>query len=81
MILRIENRLIDDDRARLRFFLQDDVTQRYKSDLSLIGTVNLFDSLITQDIINKNDVNFLINAFDTIRCFDAAKILKGKSFY
>ncbi len=79
IILRIEDRLSEDDRVRLHFFLQDDVPRRYIDDLSLVGTLNLIDSLITQDIINENNVHFLINAFNTIHCFDAVNLLRSTS--
>jgi hypothetical protein len=81
MILKVESRLSEDDRKRLHFFLRDDVPQRFIDDLSLSGTLNLIDSLITQDIINENNVNFLIDAFYQIRCFDAVRLLKGTSLF
>lgn len=77
LILKLEVRLSEDDRRRLHFFLRDDVPRRFIDDLSLGGTLNLIDSLITQDIINENNVNFLIDAFNKIQCFDAVKLLKG----
>jgi hypothetical protein len=81
IILRIEDRLSEDDRTRLHFFLRDDVPRRYIDDLSLGGTLNLIDSLISQDLINENNFNLLIDAFNTIRCFDAVKLLKGTSLF
>ncbi len=77
IILKLEDRLSENDRTRLHFFLRDDAPQRYIDDLSLGGTLNLIDSLIDQDLINENNFNFLIDAFYTIQCFDAVKLLKG----
>jgi len=81
VILRLEDRLSEDDRTRLHFFLRDDAPRRYIDDLSLRGTLNLIDSLITQDIINESNVNFLIDAFNTIQCFDAVNLLKSTSCF
>jgi hypothetical protein len=77
IILKIQNRLSEDDRLRLHFFLGDDVPRIIRDDLSLRGTLKLMDSLIDQDKINEQDFTFLINAFDEIQCIDAAKLLKG----
>jgi hypothetical protein len=79
IILKLEDRLSEDDRTRLHFLLREDVPRRFTEDLSLSGTLNLLESLITQDIINENNLDFLIDAFYTIRCFDAVKLLKGTS--
>ena len=79
IILRLEDRLSEDDRTRLHFFLRDDVSRRYIDDLTLGGILNLIDSLITQDIIDENNVRFLIDALNRIQCFDAVTILKSRS--
>ena len=77
LILRLENRLSDDDRTRLHFFLGDDVPRRIRDDDSLRGTLDLIESLFDQDKINGKDFTFLINAFDEIQCMDAVKLLRG----
>ena len=79
IILKLQDRLSDDDRRRLHFFLGNDVPRRIRDDPSLAGTLCLMESLFDQDKINEQDFTFLINAFDEIQCIDAVKLLKGKS--
>jgi hypothetical protein len=77
IILKLENRLNDDDRKRLHFFLGNDVPRRIRDDPSLGGTLSLMESLFDQDKINEKDFTFLINAFDEIQCMDAVKLLRS----
>jgi hypothetical protein len=77
IILKLQNRLSDDDRVRLHFFLGDYIPRSIRDDLSLRGTLKVMDSLIDQDKINEQDFTFLINAFDQIQCINAAKLLRG----
>jgi len=82
IILKLQDRLSDNDRKRLHFFLGDDVPRRIRDDPTLGGTLNLIESLFDQDKINAQDFTFLIKAFDEIRCADAVKLLRGSlSFY
>ncbi|CAF1116657.1 unnamed protein product [Rotaria sordida] len=76
MILKLQDRLSNDDRKRLHFYLGNDVPRRIRDDPSLGGTLSLMDSLFDQDKINENDFTFLINAFDEIQCIDAMKLLR-----
>jgi hypothetical protein len=73
IILRLQDRLSNDDRKRLHFYLGNDVPRRIRDDPSLSGTLSLMDSLFDQD-------TFLINAFDEIQCIDAVKLLRGNFF-
>lgn len=81
IILKLQDRLSDNDRIRLHFFLGDDVPRRIRDDPSLAGTLSLMESLFDQDKINENDFSFLIHAFEQIRCIDAVKLLKGKCLF
>ena len=81
IILKLQDRLSDDDRKRLHFFLGNDVPRRIRDDPSLGGTLCLMESLFDQDKINEQDFTFLINAFDEIQCIDAVQLLKGFLFY
>ena len=81
ILLKLQDRLSDDDRKRLHFFLGNDVPRRIRDDPSLGGTLSLMESLFDQDKINEHDFTFLINAFDEIQCLDAVKLLKGNFFY
>ncbi|UJR19651.1 hypothetical protein I4U23_022785 [Adineta vaga] len=75
-ILKIQDYLSDNDRKRLHFFLGSDVPRRIRDDPSLVGTINLMESLFDQDKINERDVSLLIKALEKIQCIDAVKILK-----
>ena len=77
IILKLQDRLSDDDRKRLHFFLGNDVPRRIRDDPSLGGTLSLMESLFDQDKINEQDFTFLINALDEIQCIDAVKLLRG----
>jgi hypothetical protein len=77
IILKLQDRLSNDDRQRLHFFLGDDVPRRIRDDPTLGGTLGLMESLFDQDKINERDFTFLINAFDEIQCIDAVKLLRG----
>ncbi|CAF1217876.1 unnamed protein product [Adineta steineri] len=58
IILELQDRLSNDDRKRLHFYLDNDPP--------LSGTLSLMDSLFDQDKVNEKDFTFLINAFDEI---------------
>ncbi|UJR06576.1 hypothetical protein I4U23_010860 [Adineta vaga] len=72
ILLKLQNRLSNDDQKRLHFYLNNDISQRIQDDPSL----NHMDSLFNQDKINNEDLTFLINTFDQVQCFDASKLLK-----
>ncbi|CAF0972641.1 unnamed protein product [Adineta ricciae] len=76
IILNLQDRLSNDDRKRLHFYLGHDVPRRIRDDPTLGGTLALMDSLFDQDKINEQDFTYLIKTFDEIRCFDAVKLLK-----
>ncbi|CAF4335228.1 unnamed protein product [Rotaria socialis] len=78
ILLKLQNRLKDDDRKRLHFFFGNDVPRRIRDDPSLGGTLSLMESLFDQDKINEEDFPFLIHAFEAIQCIDAAKILRAE---
>jgi hypothetical protein len=81
LIVRLQDRLTEDDRKRLHFFLGNDVPRRVRDDPSLGGTLSLMESLFDQDKINEKDFTFLINAFDEIQCLDAVKLLRGNFLF
>ncbi|CAF1003832.1 unnamed protein product [Adineta steineri] len=76
IILKLQDRLSNDDRKRLHFYLGNDVPRRIRDDPTLSGTLSLMDSLFDQDKVNEKDFTFLINAFDEIQCIDAVKLLR-----
>ncbi|CAF1093240.1 unnamed protein product [Adineta ricciae] len=77
ILLNLQDRLSDDDRKRLHFFLADDVPRRIRDDQSLGGTLSLLESLFDQEKILPTDVTLLIRAFEQIGCFDAARCLRA----
>ncbi|CAF5012293.1 unnamed protein product [Rotaria sp. Silwood1] len=77
ILLKLQDRLSDNDRKRLHFFLGNDIPRRIRDDPSLSGTLSLMESLFDQDKISEYDFTFLINAFTEIQCIDAAKVLTG----
>lgn len=81
VLIKIQDRLTDNDRKRLHFFFGKDVPRTIRDDPSLGGTLSLMESLFDQDKINDQDFTFLIKAFDDIRCTDAANLLRGESWW
>ena len=77
ILLKLQDRLSDDDRKRLHFFLGNDVPRRIRDDPSLTGTLSLIESLFDQDKISEQDFTFLIKTFDEIQCKDAAQLLRS----
>lgn len=80
ILVKIQDRLSDDDRKRFHFYLGDDVPRRIRDDPTLFGTLSLMQSLIDQDKINEKDFTYLTNAFQAIGCYDLAHILRGSIF-
>jgi hypothetical protein len=78
ILLKLQDRLSNDDRKRLHFYLGNDVPRRIRDDPSLGGTLSLMESLFDQDKISDKDFTFMINTFDEIQCLDAVKLLRGK---
>ena len=79
IIIKLQDRLTDDDRRRLHFFFGNDVPRRIRDDPTLGGTLGLIESLFDQDKINEQDFTFLIEAFEQIKCSDVAKLLRGET--
>ena len=80
VILKLDNRLSNEDRQRFHFFLGDDVPRRVRDDATLHGTLAVIDCLFDQDKINERDFTYLIDAFEEIECFNAAHLLRGRTF-
>ncbi|CAF1569770.1 unnamed protein product, partial [Rotaria sordida] len=76
ILLRLQERLSDNDRKRLHFFLGNDIPRRIRGDATLSGTLSLLESLLDQEKINEQDFTYLVKAFDEIQCIDAANLLR-----
>ncbi len=81
IVLKLQDRLSDDDRKRLHFFLGNHVPRRIQDDRSPGGTLALIECLFDQDKINEQDMTLLINAFNEIQCSDIAQLLKSRFFF
>jgi hypothetical protein len=81
ILLNLQYRLSDNDRERLHFYLKNDVPRQVGDDSTLSGTLKLMQSLFDQEKISENDFTLLIDVLKQIRCFDAAKLLKGLFFF
>ena len=81
ILVKLQDRLSDNDRKRLHFYLGNDIPRRIRDDPTLGGTLCLLESLFDQDKISEQDFTYLINAFDEIQCYDAVKLLRGEVFY
>ncbi|CAF1185341.1 unnamed protein product [Adineta steineri] len=66
IILKLQDRLNDDDRERLHFYLSNNVPRRIQDDPTLSGTLSLMDPLFDQDKVNEKDFTFLVDVFDEI---------------
>ena len=77
VIVKIQDRLSDDDRARLHFYIGDKVPRAIRDNMTLCGTLCLIQCLFERNYVNEDDLSMLINAFETINCIDAVKMLKG----
>ncbi|CAF0884255.1 unnamed protein product [Adineta ricciae] len=75
-LLKLQDRLSDNDRQRLHFFLGNDIPRRIRDNPTLQGTLNLLECLFDQDKISEQDFTFLIDAFKEIQCIDAVKLLR-----
>lgn len=80
-LLKIQDRLSNDDRKRLHFFLANEVPRTIRDDQSLGGTLNLLESLFDQAKISEENFHLLIHAFTQIRCREAVSILKGMHLF
>ena len=58
ILIKLQDRLSDNDRKRLHFFFGNDVPRRIRDDPSLSGTLSLMESLFDQDKISEQDLQF-----------------------
>ena len=77
VIIQISQLLSDEDRIKFNYLLADQVPRTVSDDRTLVGTLNLIQSLFEQDKINETNFNLLIDALEKIHRFDVAKILRS----
>lgn len=78
VLLRVQELLSEDDRTRLHFLLGEDVPRSLRDDSSIGGALRVFENLIEQTFIDEQDCDYLIEAFETVRCHGAAERLRGQ---
>ena len=66
-----------DDRKKLTFLSGDDTERRLRDVPTIGGALDMFQELLDRDKISDEDFTFLIDAFQRIKCHQAAKSLKG----
>ena len=76
ILIQIQDLLDENDRKRLHFFFSSNISRQIRNDLSIGGTFNLIDCLFDQEIITEHNFTQLIQAFETIQCHAAVKLLK-----
>ena len=77
LLLKIQDRLSNDDRRRLHFLVGDIIPRMQREDVTLGGTLTVLESLFDRAVINEGDLNFLIRIFREIQCYDVVKRLQG----
>jgi hypothetical protein len=77
LLLKIQDRLSNDDRRRLHFLMGDIIPRMQRDDTTLGGTLTVFESLFDRAIITEDYLDFLIRVFGEIQCHDAVKRLQG----
>jgi hypothetical protein len=77
LLLKIQDRLSNDDRHRLHFLVGDIIPRMQRENVTLAGTLTLLESLFDRAVINEDYLDFLIRIFCEIQCYDAVKRLQG----
>ena len=77
LLVKIQDLLSDTDRQRLHFLFGDDVPRHLRDDQSVGGALRVLESLFDKAIINDQDCDYLIEAFKSIHCDNAAQRLQG----
>ena len=77
VLIDILDRLSTSDRKKLKFLLGDDIERCLRDDPTIGGTLDVFQQLLDRGKISDENFNFLIDAFQRIKCHQAAKSLKG----
>jgi len=76
LLLKIQDRLSNDDRHRLHFLVGDIIPRMQREDVTLAGTLTLLESLFDRAVISEDYLDFLIRIFREIQCYDAVKRLR-----
>lgn len=77
VLIDILDRLGSNDRKKLTFLLGDDIEGCLRDEPTIGKTLDIFQQLLDRGKISDENFNFLIDAFQRIKCHQAAKSLKG----
>ena len=77
VLIDILDRLSVTERKKLSFLLVDDIERRICDDPTIGGTLDIFQQLFDRGKISDENFIYLIDAFQRIKCYKAAKNLKG----
>ena len=75
VLLDILDRLTANERKKLSFLLSDDIERQISDDPTIGGTLNVFQQLFDRGKISEENFSYLIEAFQAIKCQQAAKSL------
>ncbi|CAF4527776.1 unnamed protein product, partial [Rotaria sp. Silwood2] len=76
VLRRLLDGLSESDCRKLQFLLCEDISLIIQDDPTIGGTLDLFQKLFDQHKITEENFTYLINAFEAIKCFDAARCLR-----
>lgn len=76
LLVTIQDSLSHEDRIRFHFLFIDTVPRTICNDISIGGTIKLFETLINLDRINAVNCNYLIVPFEKIGRIDLAQRVK-----
>jgi hypothetical protein len=77
VLVDILDRLSDNERKKLAFLLSDDIERRIRDDPTIGGTLDVFQQLFDRHKISEENFSYLIEAFQAIKCYNAANSLKS----
>jgi hypothetical protein len=77
VLIDILERLSANERKKLSFLLADDIERSICDDPTIGGTLDIFQRLFDRGRISEENFTYLIEAFQSIRCNQAARSLRG----
>jgi hypothetical protein len=78
ILIKIQNKLSDDDRRQLHFLFSDDIPRRLQADGSLGNSLDVLQKLFDNEKISKDNCGYIIQALQAIERPDCVQHLIGK---
>jgi hypothetical protein len=69
--------LSSNERKKLSFLLGEDIERQIRDDPTIGGTLNVFQQLFDRHKISEENFSYLVEAFQAIKCYNAANSLKS----